>query len=46
MSPHTAPAALELVNSRTTRTGVVVNSYRRAGKPTYGSFGLETGANA
>jgi dihydrofolate reductase len=44
--PGTAPAALELVNRRTTHTGVVVNSYRRAGTPTYGSFGLETGANA
>jgi hypothetical protein len=35
------PAALSLVDSKTTSTGVVVNTYRRAGKPKYGSFDLE-----
>jgi dihydrofolate reductase len=43
--PGVTPAALTLVNTRTTGTGVVVNSYRRAGKPTYGSFDLETAAH-
>lgn len=38
----TVPAALALADTRATSTGVVVNTYRRAGKPTYGSFGLET----
>jgi dihydrofolate reductase len=33
------PAALSLVDSKRTSTGVVVNIYGRAGKPTYGSFG-------
>jgi dihydrofolate reductase len=37
----TVPAALTLFDSKRTATGVVVNSYRRSGKPTYGSFGLE-----
>jgi dihydrofolate reductase len=35
------PAALTLVDSRRTSTGVVINSYRRAGKPSYGSFALD-----
>ena len=35
------PAALTLVDTRRTSTGVVVNTYRRSGKPTYGSLGLE-----
>jgi dihydrofolate reductase len=35
------PAALTLVDTRKTSTGVVVNTYRRAGKPTYGSFSLD-----
>jgi dihydrofolate reductase len=35
------PAALELVTTNTTSTGVVVNTYRRAGKPAYGSFALD-----
>jgi dihydrofolate reductase len=35
------PTALSLVGSKTTSTGVVVSTYRRAGKPTYGSFALE-----
>jgi dihydrofolate reductase len=35
----TAPAGLELVDSRVSSTGVVLLTYRRAGDPTYGSFG-------
>ncbi len=38
----TIPAALALAETRSTSSGVVVNSYRRIGKPAYGSFGLET----
>jgi dihydrofolate reductase len=37
----TVPAALTLVDTRATSTGVVVNAYRRSGKPSYGSFALE-----
>ena len=37
----TRPAALKLNGSRTTSTGVVIASYARAGKPTFGSFMLE-----
>jgi dihydrofolate reductase len=36
-----APAALRLVDSKTTSTGVAVHVYQPAGKPTYGSFALE-----
>jgi dihydrofolate reductase len=36
-----APLGLELVSSRTSGTGVVIATYRRAGRPTYGSFQLE-----
>jgi dihydrofolate reductase len=36
-----APAAFELVNSRTTSRGVMIGIYRRAGRPTYGSFALD-----
>ena len=36
------PGALRLKESRTTGSGVVLSSYERAGKPTYGSFGLDT----
>jgi dihydrofolate reductase len=32
------PAALKLVDTKTTGTGVVIHSYQPAGKPTYGSF--------
>jgi len=39
--PGTVPTALTLVGTRATSTGVVVNTYRRSGKPTYGSFGLD-----
>jgi dihydrofolate reductase len=35
------PAALKLVDTRSTSAGVVVNTYRPSGKPTYGSFELE-----
>jgi dihydrofolate reductase len=34
----TKPAALRLVDSRTTSTGVTMNVYQPAGEPTYGSF--------
>ncbi len=37
----TEPAALTLVDSKRSSTGVVINTYRRAGKPEYGSFELE-----
>ncbi|HEY1533499.1 MAG TPA: dihydrofolate reductase family protein [Polyangiaceae bacterium] len=36
------PAALELQGSRTTNTGVIMASYRRAGRPKYGSFMLDS----
>ena len=35
------PAALTLVDSKRSTSGVVINTYRRAGKPTYGSFELQ-----
>lgn len=35
------PTALELTGSRTTGTGVVINTYRWVGRPDYGSFELE-----
>ncbi len=35
------PAALTLAATKATSTGVLVNTYRRSGKPTYGSFALE-----
>ena len=35
------PAGLELVESKTSTTGVVVSTYRRAGEPKYGSFALD-----
>lgn len=34
----TVPTGLELVESRTTSTGSVIQVYRRAGKPEFGSF--------
>ena len=34
----TRPAALRLVDSKTTSTGVTINVYQPAGEPTYGSF--------
>ena len=36
----TVPAALRLVDSRTTSAGVTLNTYESAGKPSYGSFEL------
>jgi dihydrofolate reductase len=36
------PGALRLTGSRTTGTGVVISTYERAGKPTYGTVGVET----
>ena len=36
-----APSALTLVDTRATSTGVVVNTYRPSGKPSYGSFALD-----
>jgi dihydrofolate reductase len=36
------PAAFSPEGTRTTSTGVVITTYRRAGKPTYGAVGLET----
>jgi dihydrofolate reductase len=38
------PAALKLVEIKTTSTGVVIHVYQQAGKPAYGSFALEEGA--
>jgi dihydrofolate reductase len=35
------PSALTLLDTRATSTGVVVNTYRPSGKPTYGSFALD-----
>jgi len=35
------PAAMRLVDSKTTSTGVLVSVYEPAGEPTYGSFDLE-----
>ena len=36
------PGALRLTDGRTTGSGVVISSYERAGKPTYGAVGLDT----
>ena len=36
------PGGLRLAESRTTGTGVVISTYERAGKPTYGAFDLDT----
>ena len=41
----TVPAALTLTDTKTTSTGVVVSTYRRAGRPTYGSFEAEVQEN-
>jgi len=37
----TVPAALTLASTQTTSTGVVVATYRPAGKPKFGSFALD-----
>jgi hypothetical protein len=39
----TVPARFDLVASATTRSGVVVGRYARAGAITYGAVGPETG---
>jgi dihydrofolate reductase len=39
----TIPGALELVDSKTSGTGVVVSTYARTGKVAYGVMGPETG---
>lgn len=36
-----APAALKLVDTRTTGAGVVIHVYQPAGEPKFGSFALE-----
>jgi len=36
----TVPTSMELVSAKSTDVGVTACVYRRAGKPTYGSFGL------
>jgi dihydrofolate reductase len=38
----TKPAGLELVDSKTSPSGVLVTAYRPAGEPKYGSFALES----
>ncbi|MBA9005779.1 dihydrofolate reductase family protein [Thermomonospora cellulosilytica] len=38
----TTPGALRLTHTQTTGTGVVITSYERAGKPTYGTVGQDT----
>jgi dihydrofolate reductase len=38
--PGTVPAAMKHVETRTTSKGVVITTYERAGKPTFGSFQL------
>jgi hypothetical protein len=38
------PAALKLVDVKTTSTGVAIHVYQPAGRPAYGSFALEEGA--
>jgi dihydrofolate reductase len=37
----TEPSAMTLIDTRATSTGVVVNTYRPSGKPSYGSFALD-----
>jgi dihydrofolate reductase len=37
----TVPAAFELVATRSTSRGVVISTYRRSGRPSYGSFASE-----
>ncbi len=39
--PGSIPAALKLASSRTSSTGVVISTYARAGRPSYGSFALD-----
>jgi dihydrofolate reductase len=35
------PSALKIAETRVTSTGVTIATYRRAGRPTYGSFALD-----
>lgn len=37
----TIPAGLELIDSTSSSTGVVINRYRRAGDIRYGSFAVD-----
>ena len=37
----TVPAAMKLLETRTTKSGVIIASYARTGKPTVGSFMLD-----
>jgi dihydrofolate reductase len=39
--PTAAPTAFKLLATRRTGSGVIINTYARAGKPTYGTFMLE-----
>ena len=39
--PGASPVALDLVETKRTGTGVVVNTYRPTGKPKFGSFALD-----
>ena len=41
----TAPAAFTLTGTKTTGTGIVVSTYRRAGRPKYGSFEADVQEN-
>jgi dihydrofolate reductase len=36
-----APAAMNLIESKTTGSGIAIHTYRRAGAPTFGSFALD-----
>jgi dihydrofolate reductase len=42
----TTPAALKLIDTKTTNAGVVIHVYERAGKPTYGSIPSRVGARS
>lgn len=37
-----APAGLKLVDSKVSTTGVIIQTYERAGEPQYGSFALDS----
>ena len=41
LTDGSAPTALDLIDSRTTSGGVVVNTFLPRGKPQYGFFGVE-----
>ncbi len=42
----TTPAALRLIDTKTTNAGVVIHVYEPAGKPTYGSIPIRVGARS